>query len=151
MKLILIATFLWSFTATYNYAAQLSFIGPCDSNPLVQIEFNANEGETVGSATIEQLNTAFIPYLGTERGLNSIFNTPIGIDAIELVSEQEYLAYGWCYSVNGFEPSNFPNEYAIAQDDKILWWFGYAHFKDGKWITQCRLSYLRQSAQFCSN
>jgi hypothetical protein len=137
------------FLLNSGVAAELTIIGPCSESPLSKQSLEIFTGDTVGTSTIRQLDNLGIPYLGTERGLHSIYDTPTGSQAIEVVSATEYLAYGWCYSVNGFEPADYPDEFAVSENDSILWWFGYAHFKDGRWIAQCNPSYLRASPQFC--
>ena len=66
--------------------------------------------------------------------------------AIEIVSENEMYAYGWCYSVNGFEPNVYPHEVFINPegDDQIIWWFGFAHYLNGQWLSMCEPSYERK-------
>lgn len=132
-------------------AGTISFIGPCDKKPLFTTELKNIEGESVGYITIKTLKAYSIPFKGTEQSLSSIFNTPIGLDAMEILSDTEMLAHGWCYSVNGFEPGTYPNEIILKKNDHILWWFGHAHYNQGKWITQCTPSYQRRSAQICDN
>lgn len=147
MKLIL---GLMLFISTAN-AGIISFVGPCSEEPLFSTELKNSEGLSVGTMTIDTLKTYSIPFLGTEQGMNSIFDTPTGLAAMEVISDTEMLAHGWCYSVNGFEPNTYPNEVMLKNGDNILWWFGYAHYKDGQWITQCTPAFQRRSAQFCSN
>lgn len=132
------------------FGASLTIIGPCEETPLFKQEVLFQDTDTVGSLTIKTLELNKIPFQGTEVGINSIFKTPTGLDALEVISETEMMAYGWCYSINGLEPNVFPNEIPISQNsDKILWWYGYAHFKDGNWISQCEPSFKRKPSQFC--
>jgi hypothetical protein len=138
----------------YNNTIQagvFTILGPCSDAPLFQEEFSVNNHKvkSAGEVTIELLTKAKIPYIGSIEGLNSIFDTPIGRDAMEWISATEYLAYGWCYKVNEIEPSEYPHEVYVTSKDSITWWFGYARFKDGKWIEQCTPSYLRASPKFC--
>lgn len=130
------------------FAGTISFIGPCQKTPVFTQEFFTVHN-SVGAITVDILSMNSIPFKGTEKGMNSIFKTPTGLDAMEVISDTEMMAYGWCYSVNGFEPAEYPSDYFVAEADDILWWFGYAHYKNGKWITQCTPSHLRKSKQFC--
>jgi len=91
-----------------------------------------------------------IPFLGNELAMNSIFNTPVGLEAIEVISDTEMLAHGWCFSVNGQFQELFPGQVELEDGDEILWWFGFASFKDGIWMSQCEPSYARRPAQFCA-
>lgn len=131
------------------FAASISIIGACSEIPLKTIHFKSAPGDSVGSVTIEQLRKTNTPFIGSERGIHSIFATPIGINAMEFLTPTDYMAYGWCYSVDGLEPGSYPDEYFIKNHQQIVWWFSYAHFKEGDWISQCSPSYLRASPQFC--
>ncbi len=131
-------------------ALSLSFIGPCDKEPLFETSQELSKEENVGVITTQVLENNDIEFVGSELGLNSAFGTPMGTEAYEIISKSEMYAYGWCYSVNGFEPALYPNEIAVKQDDKILWWFGYAHYKEGEWISQCEPSYKRKPDFLCA-
>ena len=132
-----------------TFAGTISFIGPCEKSPLATHTFTLDKSSNVGQVTIDILNEYEIAHQGNEEGINSIFNTPTGANSMEVISTTEILAYGWCYSINGFEPAELPNMVKVEQDDHILWWFGYAHYKDGEWIAQCNPSYERRSPKFC--
>jgi hypothetical protein len=83
-----------------------------------------------------------IPYQGSERGFNSIYNTPVGDAAIEVISDTEMRAYGWCYFVDGTEPGIFADEIVLVNSiNKIEWVFSFAHYKNGKWIAMCEPAY----------
>ena len=140
------------FILNFNIVAgTIRFIGPCNETPLAHYDININSESNVGVVTIDILKKNKISYIGSELGLNSIFDTPVDKEAIEFLSPNELMAYGWCYSVNGFEPNSYPHEYSVSQGDDILWWYGYAHYKDGRWLTQCTPSYKRKSDFLCLN
>ena len=145
MKILIITLMI----ITEVSAGTISFIGPCSKEPIFERSFSLEKKSNVGKLTIEILEAEGIPYLGTELGINSIFNTATGQEAIEIISDQEMLAYGWCYKVNDFEPGDYPNQVLIEEADNLTWWFGYAHYKNGEWIAQCNPSYLRKSPVFC--
>lgn len=146
MKLLIICI----LTLSYAHAGIIKFVGPCSERPVFETNFSPLEDDTVGSVTVEVLASNDIPFLGTERSMNSIFNTPTGLDAMEVLSDTQMNAHGWCYSINGKEPNLFANEIKAQQNDEILWWFGYAHYDSGKWITQCEPTYTRAPEQFCA-
>ncbi len=131
--------------------ATITFVGPCSQVPLHTASFHIIDKSAVGDITSDILQKFNIPYLGTPQGFNSIFHTPTGLDAIEVINNYELLSYGWCYSINGVQPNDFPNNIMVKDDDNIRWWFGYAHYKNNTWLHQCVPSYQRKSNQFCKN
>lgn len=140
---------LFVFFIVQSYAATLTIIGPCSDEPLFEAQSALSMKTNAGQFTVDTLEERGIPFQGEERGMNSIFNTPVGLEAMEVLSDREMLAYGWCYSVNGFEPALYPNEVILGPEDEVKWWFGYARFLNGEWISQCEPSHIRRSPQFC--
>lgn len=133
-------------------AARFSIAAPCRNEVIVDRYFDLSaESKTVGQVTIEQLNLLYIPYIGSERGLNTMYNTPVDLEAIDIVARDEMYAYGWCYSVNGVSPEVYMDEVEVGPDDVIHWWYGYAHYYQGEWLTQCSSSHLREHTNFCQN
>ena len=122
-------------------AIELKFIGPCDENFIMRTE--VEDGfVNVGELTVLTLKKFGIPFMGSEEGLSSVFSTPVGKDAIEIISEDEMRAYGWCFSVDGIAPEVFPHEIRITpQTRSIVWHFGFARFYKGEWFTQCTPAY----------
>lgn len=108
-----------------------------------------HSSQSVGDISIQALQDNNIPFQGISQGINSILNTPTGLEALDVVSDTEMFAYGWCYSINGYEPDKFPNEVYVQETDHILWWFGFARYKDGQWISQCKPSSKRRLTQYC--
>lgn len=108
-------------TASYNYQFTDSDIG-----------------SNVGELTIKMLEDNRLSYQGTEQGFNSILNSPTGLDAMVIISDSEMKAYGWCFEINGVIPEVYANEITInSTNDNVLWFWGYAHYKNGEWIAQC--------------
>lgn len=145
MKAIIL-TLLIASTAS---AQTLTIIKPCSNQVAYSKTIDLDKEISVGEFTVKNLLEDQVIFQGTERGINSIYNTPVSLDAMEVISDTEMFAYGWCYKVNGFEPNLYPHEFTIKQNDQVVWWFGYAHYKDGNWITQCDPSHLRAHSQFC--
>lgn len=131
-------------------ALEISFIGPCDKKPLIKENLTGNYAH-VGALTIDFLNKKKIPYLGNERGLKSVFNTPVGDALMEVVSDNEMRAYGWCYFVNDLGPDVFADEYPLdAGIKKIEWLFGFAHYKNGQWISSCTPAFTVRPKFLCN-
>lgn len=130
---------------------EFQFVGPCTDVPLVKGEMPINTPISVGDITLEFLDSRMIPYTGSYVGFNSIFNTPVGIDSMEVVDNQTMRAHGWCYAVNGISPESYPHKVYVQDTDRIDWWFGYALYKDGEWVTQCSPTYKVAPEQFCKN
>ena len=139
------------FTSIAIEAATMKVQGPCSAEPLVAEEFPINHEETVGAFTVRVFDLLNISYLGNDQGMNSIFETPVGLEAMEVISDNEMMAYGWCYSVNGVQPGIYANEVKLQPSDEVLWWFGYAHYLNGEWLSMCSPSYERQADFLCNN
>lgn len=135
----MIFAFMRNFILTLLIPFSLSAITfeishPCNDSSL-EYNYELNGEINVGELTISILEKEKIPFIGTEAGINSILNTPNGMNAYDITSNNTMYAYGWCYKVNGFEPSAYPNTYLKNSNDHVLWWFGYATFSKGQWIT----------------
>ncbi|MAF90623.1 MAG: hypothetical protein VX583_03910 [Bdellovibrionota bacterium] len=127
---------------------EIEFYGPCQDQALVSekiLEFP--EGQSIGQLTVSYLKLRKIPYKGSAQGFNSIFSTPTGLEALEVVSDNEMFSYGWCYWVNGKLLEVYPNELKAKPADRLQWVYSYAQFKDGKWISQC-VPALQRKPQF---
>ena len=145
MRILVLSLFL-SLSAE---AHVISLIGPCDQMPIIEEEL-ANKFATVGELTIHFLSKNNIPYVGSERGLSSVYNTPVGKASLEVISSSEMRSYGWCYFVDGIGPDVYPDELPLkATSQKIEWVFGFAHYKNGVWISQCTPAHKIKPAFLC--
>lgn len=127
----------------------ISLVGPCDSTPIIQQEL-ANKFANVGDLTIHFLTKNNIPYVGSQRGLSSVYNTPVGQASLEIISPTEMRSYGWCYFVDGVGPDVYPDELPLtAASQRVDWVFGFAHFKNGVWISQCTPAHKIRPAFLC--
>lgn len=130
-------------------ALEISFVGPCDKKPIIK-EVVSNKFQTVGDLTIHFLNKNRIAYQGSERGINTVFNTPMGDNALEVISDSEMRAYGWCYFVDNLGPDEFADEYPLNDKiKKVEWVFGFAHYKNGEWISNCTPAFTIKPAFIC--
>jgi len=129
-------------------AHEISVIGPCSEKPLFSAEV-ADKFETVGDLTIHTFNKNGIPYLGNERGINVIFDSPIGDAALEVISDTEMRAYGWCFFVNGEVSMEYGDETYLNPGDKVEWIYSYALYSKGEWKSMCNPSYKIKSEFIC--
>lgn len=135
---------------TNSFAVTIEFIGPCDEKPFMRKTLSSVHEQTLGELTINLLEKEKIAYLGTEKGLNQVLNSPIGLDALEVIKDDEMMAYGWCFEVDGKIPELYPDEIRLdGKFNHIKWFYGYAHYLKGIWISQCQKSYLRKSPFVC--
>lgn len=150
MKFLLV-TLLHISLIDLSRAQSLTIQGPCSAVPTHRYEASETHFQNVGAFTLRALDALKLSYEGNERGLNSIEGSATGMDALEILSESEMRAYGWCYRVNGLAPEQFPDEIMIeTAADQVEWFFAYAHYKEGIWISQCEPAYLLKPNRFCA-
>lgn len=131
-------------------AIQWKIFGACSNEPVYQGQYTADLEMSVGAVTEALFQSQGIPYIGSAEGFNSINNSPIGLDALEIVSDTEMRAYGWCYTVNGKQPTQMPHELKfLKQEDKLIWFYGYSTNIKNEWIDYCQPAYWIKAKQFC--
>jgi hypothetical protein len=137
--------------STQALAFEVQFVGPCFEQPLLSQEVDFAEGLNVGEVSIKVLEANQVPYQGVSAGFNQIFGSAIGLDAMEVISDTEMMAYGWCFEVDGEVPEVLADKVPVNKNTKIVsWFYGYAHFLNGEWVAQCLKSHLRKPIKFCS-
>jgi len=147
MKSILLILLL-----SFKTYAQITFqiIGPCDSTPLIREKIPFSQKvSTVGDSTIFFLKKYNIAYNGAKEGIRSIEGIPTSEQELIIISNEEMLAYGWCYSVNGRSPEVYPHKFDLSEGDEVEWYFAFSRYLKGKWISQCKPSYLEPRKEFC--
>lgn len=146
MKILL--ALLFSLSAN---AVELKFIGPCSDEFIMKVNVT-DVYENVGMLTINTLSKFSIPHQGTPEGLVSAFETPVGDDAIEVISDEELRAYGWCFAVDGVAPEVYPHEAPVTPETKsVVWTYGFARFYKGEWVTQCTPAHTVKPASLCKD
>ena len=132
MRLITFAlVVLFSFTSN---ALTFKVIGK-DNEVLFQTETETTVPQTVGQISVELFNQNKIPFVGDIDGIVSVYEMGSYLD---LISDTDMKAYGWCYSVNGVVPEDFVHKVNIsAQETELIWFYAYAYYKAGDWIAQC--------------
>lgn len=150
MKSILFSTVLTLF-ATQASAVTWEILNPCtgkvqrQGRGVVQSPF-----PSVGHFTVAELKKNRIEFLGGEGMIQSIFSTPVGEKAIEVLNDRNMWAYGWCYEVNGVEPGLMPIQVMIkSQNDHIRWFYAFTEMKNGQWLTMCRPAEQRPFKRYC--
>ena len=142
--------FLFIILVSSAFALNIEFVGPCDGHPFLSESLPAGEDDNVGELTVSVLERSHIPFQGSERGLNQVLNSPVGLEAMEVISDNEMLSYGWCFEIDGQIPELYLNEIKLDNSiHHIRWFYGYAHYLNGEWISQCQESFRRKSPFIC--
>lgn len=121
---------------------------PCSIATLVSAQAS---GSTVGDATVAALDQGGVTYSGDRSGLASIAQTPVGLEAVEFVSDERLRVYGWCYEVNGVQPPVMPDKFLLigGENIHIHWFFGYAESIRNEWVSYCVPSSAETKAELC--
>lgn len=116
------------------YALTFKVIGK-NSEVLFSSTTEVSLPQTVGQISIENFNKNQIPFVGDIDGIINIY----GIESeLDLISDTDMKAYGWCYSINGIVPEDFVHKVNVtAQETELVWFYGYAYYKSGEWVSQC--------------
>lgn len=131
-------------------AVYFDVIGACSQKPQYAGSFITDTSESVGKISVDIFEANQIPYIGSEEALAMIANSPMGLDAMEVLSDTKMRAYGWCFSVNGQIPELLASKvYLTSQDDYISWFYAYSTYDSGIWRDYCVPSYRLKSKQFC--
>jgi hypothetical protein len=147
-KLILI---LISIASVQSQALTLKITGPCSEEPAYEAQVKANLSSSIGQISQEIFDAEKIWYVGSSSGFAAIDGSPTGSAAVEVVSENEMRAYGWCYSVNGKVANVMPDKLTPrSQEDVVEWFFGYATLKNNQWSSEpCAPAAKLKSNKFC--
>lgn len=137
---ILILFVLFSFFISFDSSATTFIVkDPKTATELLSTEMTIHENETLGSVTVEQFEKAVrhksLTYKGDESAILSI--NEIGSE-LKVISNREMKAYGWCFKIDGFIPETMPDQtFLNGNEINITWFYGYAHYLNGKWVGQC--------------
>lgn len=106
-----------------------------ETKPILTLEFSADLTKSIGLLTVIEFEKAKLVFEGNEAGIVSIGTFK---NEIEVISDREMRAYGWCYSINGLAPDLMPDQVFLkSQKDELKWFYAYSEYKDGNWISQC--------------
>lgn len=135
-----ITLFLISFS---TFALDVKFYNGCEKTPFLNAQVDVENFKTVGDLTHYILKENNISYVGSTSGINSILDTPSGIDAMEVLSDKDMKAHGWCYKLDGVLSSKLIDEQELSSDMKNLtWYYGYYLYKDGAWTGTCEFQFF---------
>lgn len=135
MKLQLLAlSILLSLLPAVGFAISFEVLGK-NGSPILRTEVIPTLPLNVGEMSVQVLETHQIPFQGSVYGISKI--TDLGQD-IEVISDFEMKAYGWCFSIDGVIPETMPDQTPLLAEAKhIQWFYAYAHYYKGEWIGQC--------------
>jgi hypothetical protein len=140
---------LASFGTAVSMASTFQVIGPCSPQPLYQAEVRS-QAPTLGDLTVEVLKNAAIPFQGDRSGIKAIYNSPVGDDALEVLSNTQMRSYGWCVSINGQQPGVMPDEVKLTgSQNHIVWFYAFTLYDRGVWKNFCTPSYKVKSLAVC--
>ena len=106
---------------------------------LFQKEVSSPQG-TLGTLSDQTLNDALrthviSQYTGSDAGVASI--NDMG-SAMEVLSDTDMNAYGWCYSVDGKGSDLMSDQYRLTGAEKsLVWFYVAAEMRGGKWTSMC--------------
>lgn len=131
-------------------AVYVDVIGPCSKKPLYTGVFITDISDSAGKISIDFLEANSIPFIGSSDGIAMIANSPIGLDAMEVISDTKMRAHGWCFSVNGVVPDVLASKtYLASQDDYISWFYAYSTYDRGVWSDYCTPTFKIKPQEFC--
>jgi hypothetical protein len=129
--------FLFAIYLSSPKALEFKVLDPCSGKILVKLNVR-DRFENVGHLSAEILTANVADFIGSELGVNTMFGTPVGEGALEIISRLEMRSYGWCYSVDGEIPELYPSQYLIDSSTKsVEWFFGFEFYDSGLWKSQC--------------
>jgi hypothetical protein len=143
--IFLFVTFSFSAFAFFDFTIN----SICNDQDILNKNISS-EQITLGDLVINLLNQNKINYVGTRDSITKIENSPSGDDAIQILGKTEFRVFGWCYKINDVISENMPNEIVIDETVKsIRWYFGFAHYANGKWNSQCEEDKALLKELFC--
>lgn len=126
-----ILIFLYSLT---SYSVEIEVIGH-NNEVLLQSTISKELPSSVGEITVEVFDEFQVPYEGSIYGISKIYELDQYLD---IISNVEMKAYGWCFSLDGVTVETLTDETLVESPDAIIrWYYAYAHYDSGEWIAQC--------------
>ena len=144
---LLLVAFLFS---KVTLSATISIQNLCEDSVYAQAYIKADKIKTAGDLTHAFFNqNSDIQHKITKVAVTQILNTPLDLDAYEIISDEEMFVYGWCYDVNGYNPDQLMSTYEISDQDHVTWTYGFSHYLRGEWLTYCTPAYTRNWKAIC--
>ncbi|EQC46551.1 DUF4430 domain-containing protein [Bacteriovorax sp. Seq25_V] len=145
-KIVLLTTL---FVCQFVSALDFKVFGPCQDEPLLHEKVEYVLPVSVGQLTVDIFDKNEVPYIGATAYMQSIFNTPFGLDAMEVISDTYMRSHGWVFSVNGNVPDVYPHEVIVSNSDSVIWYYGYVVYDTGVWATEYLYTNTLKPEQFC--
>ena len=123
-----------------SYAGSVTVKKPCADKVYISKDIIFDKSLSLGEITINLLKDHGFDFVGETYGINQIDGTPIKGSDLEVISNSEMKAYGWCFSINGIIPESYPNMIYPDTNDNVIWFYAFAHYLDGEWVAQCKLA-----------
>ncbi len=149
MKRLVLALFF--LISAQTQALTWEIIGACSKTPVISGEYSIeNMHNTVGETTLAIFTQNNIPFQGNRDGMNTINNSPVGLDAMEVLSDERMRAHGWCFMVNGEIPDSYASQVNFeSNDDHLTWYYCYATLIRNDWTSFYNATYEVRPNQFC--
>ncbi len=137
MKYLLLITF-----THFSFSQSISLKHPCTGKTIVKNKIDQSyDGLSLGKVTLDFLDENKIIFKGSEQGIAQILDTPLGDKAIVVVNDENLLAFGWCYLVNGVVPDKYADKIIFSSKVKnVIWFYGYSRNEKNKWVNMCKLA-----------
>lgn len=149
MNLILTTILSLMISSMAHADFQLTIDDLCTDDKIANQKIAASN-ISLGDFIVEYLEKNQIPFIGTKYGINSIKSSPIGDEALVILNDQEMLAFGWCYRVDGVISEKMPDQVILNENTMdVHWYFGFAHYFNGEWISQCDENQFMTRKIFC--
>jgi len=148
---VVVLTFLnFSFVAPAQ-SHTLEVVGPCESEAVfISLDIAAAPGTTLGDFSVRIFNDHKLPFTGDRMGIASIFDSPTGIQALEILSDTQFRAYGWCVEVDGHASDQMIDQVILPEgNSRIVWFYAWALYESGVWTQYCTPSWQTRSPYVC--
>lgn len=131
---ILLISFLIAFSS-FAYTLSLKIVGNQGEVLFYSDKVQISTPTNVGEYSVRVFEHFDIPFEGSIYGVSKIFDLGQELD---LISDREMKAYGWCFSIDGVTPESLIHDTTIYSDSsEIIWYYAYAHYESGDWTGQC--------------
>jgi hypothetical protein len=136
---------------TQASAFEFTITDICENKLVLNENIEILNDVSAGDLTLYMFKQYEIPYIGNIDSISSIFNTKTGLDSYEVISDTEMKVFGWCYEIDGVQPDVFMSQVTIdpTVHKKMNWFYGYAHYKEGEWLTYCTPVYEDKNEFIC--
>ncbi|MCK5883550.1 MAG: hypothetical protein KAG61_07660 [Bacteriovoracaceae bacterium] len=137
MKQLLVLLLLLSCSYLHAATATVQILEVCNDNIIHSFTQEFEGQTTVSAVTLRSFKENNIPYQGAEQGINSILETATGMDALEILSDTQMRAYGWCFRINGHLSDEMMHQTFFQESATITWYYGFSSYDSGEWSGFC--------------